>query len=361
MAAAAAAGGGAALAPSHPLPARVAGRLAPLTRDISFKRAFGLPETRETLRALLNAVMRPDRAERAIRSIENVEEVKDTVFRSVIYNIRCTLVSGATVIIELQKAKMREQILDRMIGYQAREYAEQWKPGKKTEAGNGVYSLVPVRVLALLDFAMSEDVSQCGTLVQHYHLQLAPARPALDPTQPAPPVQQAAVAALQRLPELSDITIVQLPLAPGEEDLESAPPEGKWAHLLHHSHLYTVDDLPAPLKEGAFLAAAESARYDKMTAVERRTLAAEAAEEESLREFLDEAEARERAEAALEHEKAERERERAAAAAALAAAAERERAAAERERAAAAELEAMRAELASLKLAAQAGPGSGAR
>lgn len=57
----------------------------------------------------------------------------------------------------------------------------------------------PVRVLALLDFTLSSDVSKCGSLVQHYQLQLVPGAASV-----------AAEAALMRLPQLSDLTIVQL-------------------------------------------------------------------------------------------------------------------------------------------------------
>lgn len=231
------------------------------------------------------------------------------VFRSVIYDIRCSLTCGAKVSVELHKSPARGHTEDRVVGSLACEYAAQRRPGgKRPEAGEGTYSLVPVRVLALLNYTLSPDKGECGTLVQHFYSQLAPTPPG------ASPPQRAAPAALLRLSQLSDITIVQLPLAPSADELETAPPEGKWAHLLHKSQDYSMHSLPASLRQGAFLAVAENARYDRMSADERRTLEYD---ERALGEFLyvvdgleESREALKKAEAAREKVEAAREKER---------------------------------------------------
>lgn len=101
----------------------------------------------------------------------------------------------------------------------------------------------------------------CGTLVQQYRTQLV----AGDPS------QQAAPALASRLKEVSDLTIVQLPLAPTELKADATDAQ-KWAFLLHRSQEFTFESLPAPLREGPFLAAAQSARIDAMSEAERATL-----------------------------------------------------------------------------------------
>jgi hypothetical protein len=227
---------------------------------MSFKRAFGADASKGTLKHLLNSVMRGPDGSFEIADIENVE-VKDAVLRSVMFDVRCKLTSGKGVIVELQNAQMRRDIVDRLVEYQASDYAQQWLRGGKPSPEKGVYTLVPVRVLALLDFCVDKDPARCGTLVQHYHMQ----HDTTDARQvPAPVVAE-------RLEALTDITIVQLPLAPTTLEVGMTDAQ-KWAHLLRSSQTYTYETLPEPLRTSPFLAAASSARYDKTTAAERRTL-----------------------------------------------------------------------------------------
>jgi hypothetical protein len=249
----------------NPLSPHASGALAPLTRDTPFKRAFA---NFRTLRHLLNAILRPDSKRHKIEKVLALE-VKSSSLRSIVYDIHCQLKSGDVLIVELQKAEMRNMILDRLIGYQAREYSEQWLPGGATAAEGGGYALMkPVRVLALLDFKLSLKEEECGSLVQHYHLQA-------DRCVPAKGVEE-------RLRQLTDITIVQLPLAPKADELGDADDAGKWAHLLRYSQKYRMESLPEPLTHGRYKRAAESARFDAMSVEERAELAAE---ERTLREW----------------------------------------------------------------------------
>ena len=248
------------------------GTLVSLTRDVTFKRAFGRQETVEVLRSLLNATLRPDAdgSMHEVATINNVEvRAAAPESRDVVYDIHCTLRSGTSVIVELQKADMRDQIIDRLVGYQGMDYSRQWESGGGTLARKmygigGPYPLVPVRVLALLGFSVSTNRARCGELVQHYHMQ--PARG----TDAAPDVAG-------RFHELTDFTLVQLPLAPSTAELADATPAGKWAHLLYYSSRYRMDTLPAPLAQGEYRLAAESARRDKLSRAELDALQADEA------------------------------------------------------------------------------------
>lgn len=236
------------------------GKLAALTSDVSFKRAFGSDSSKETLKHLLNALMSESGKPLDVSVIENVE-FKDAVLRSVVFDVRCQLTSGERVIIEVQKADIATDMTDRLIGYMSYDYMTQWRRGGKMEAPvKGKYKLLPVRMLALLDFCLDDDSANCGSLVQHYHMQLSQAA-----------TQVSAPAAAKRLRELSDITIVQLPLAP-DKIVDGMSDAEKWAHLLHSSQQYSIATLPQPLRATPFLAAAESARLDKMTVEERKAL-----------------------------------------------------------------------------------------
>lgn len=260
------------------------GELAPLTLDTPFKRALGTMAAKDTLKHFLNSLL-GEPVE--IASIENVE-IKSAVTRSVIFDVRCKLASGEKVIIELLKAPTRADFFDRLFGYLGGEYREQWRPGGRTEAGPRGYRLIPVRMVAVLDFLIDRDATLSGSLIQHYHIKHAPK----DPTEvPAP-------AAVKRLGALSNVTFLQLPLAPDELSEDSADVV-KWAHLLHHSSRYKLDQLPRPLQHPPFLAAARSAAYDRMTREEREALRAES---DALKEWTSLEEARSEAETRAQQE-----------------------------------------------------------
>ena len=108
------------------------GKLASLRLDTPFKRAFTKPET---LSHFLNAVLNDD-TEHRVTSINNVE-VKSVITRSIIFDVHCMLANGSKVVVELQKANMRSQLVDRLAGYLGNAYAQQWQPDGKTAAGTG--------------------------------------------------------------------------------------------------------------------------------------------------------------------------------------------------------------------------------
>ena len=130
--------------------------LAPLRLDTPFKRAF---RNTASLAALLNAVLN-DTANHKVTSVNNIE-LKSTQLRSCIFDVYCTLSDGSKVIIELQKANMRDEIVDRLVGYVSRSYSEQWLPGGSTGAGSGSYMLVPVKIVAIVDFMLEKDEASC--------------------------------------------------------------------------------------------------------------------------------------------------------------------------------------------------------
>ena len=231
------------------------GKLASLRMDTPFKRAFNSPET---LSHFLNAVLNDDSAHRVI-AVNNVE-VKSTLARSIIFDMHCTLANGSKVVIELQKANMRTQLIDRLVGYVSHAYAQQWQRGGKTEAGTG-YSLVPVRMVAVVDFPLANPLASppeaSGSLVANVSTHLR-----------AGELPQSTAA---RMRELLDITIVQLPLAPSSAE-RGAPAAQLWAHLLRHSEEYTFGTLPEALRAEPYASAAASACVDAMSAEERGAL-----------------------------------------------------------------------------------------
>jgi len=238
--------------------------LAPLRLDTPFKRAF---RNTASLAALLNAVLN-DTANHKVTSVNNVE-LKSTQLRSCIFDVYCTLSDGSKVIIELQKANMRDEIVDRLVGYVSRSYGKQWLPGGSTEAGSGSYMLVPVKIVAIVDFKLEKDEASCGSLVQNYSMCLRAGTAAPSP--------------LRRLQELVDITIVQLPLAPTDASRPGLSAAELWAHLLRYSQKYSLATLPDALKGAPFGTVAASASAEGLTQEEREALAAE---EMVLREAL---------------------------------------------------------------------------
>ena len=258
------------------------GKLASLRMDTPFKRAFNKPET---LSHFLNAVLNDDVAHRVV-GINNVE-VKSSIHRSIIFDVHCTLANGSKVVIELQKANMRTQLMDRLVGYVSNAYVQQWQPGGKTLAGAG-YTLVPVRKVAVIDFQLADSHEESGTLVANVSTCLR--------------AGELPASAMARIRELVDITIVQLPLAPASAE-RGAPAAALWAHLLRHSEEYTVSTLPEALRAEPFVSAAVSARVDAMSAPEREALEVE---ENHMRDT-----ARAAAELEAEKQRAEQEKERA--------------------------------------------------
>ena len=240
------------------------GKLASLRMDTPFRRAFSKPQT---LLHFLNAVLNDDTAHR-VTAINNVE-FKFTVTLSVIFDVHCTLANGSKVVVELQKANMRSQLVDRLVGFLGSAYAQQWKPGGTTVAGSW-YSLVPVRKVAVIDFLLADQLADppeaSGTLVANVSTCLRAGEL---------PASTAA-----RFRELLDITIVQLPLAPASAE-HGAPAAALWAHLLRHTDEYTMGTLPEALRAEPFKSAAESACIDAMSA-ERGALEVE---ENNLRDW----------------------------------------------------------------------------
>ena len=234
------------------------GKLASLRMDTPFMRAFSKPET---LLHFLNAVLNDDTAHR-VTAINNVE-VKFAVTLSIIFDVHCTLANGSKVVVELQKANMRSQLVDRLVGYLGSAYAQQWQPGGTTVSGSW-YALVPVRKVAVLDFLLADPLADppeaSGTLVARVSTCLRAGEL---------PASTAA-----RFRELLDITIVQLPLAPASAE-HGAPAAELWAHLLRHTHKYTMGTLPEALRAEPFRSAAESARMDAMSAEERGAMEVE--------------------------------------------------------------------------------------
>jgi hypothetical protein len=265
--------------------------------DTPFKRAF---RNHDTLAALLNAVMGSAQDRRVI-AVNNTE-FKATGQRTCILDVHCTLDDGSKVIIEVQKALMRDEIVDRLYGYTSRLYSEQWLPGGGTEAGVTGYALVPIRTVAIVDFTLEVSAAASGALVQNYSMGYT------GTGSPAP-------SALQRYRALSQHTVVQLPLAPAKVTPGLSPAQ-LWAHLLRYSETYSPATLPEVLLEPPYAGAVAKARADSMTQAERAELEEEdkairdAARVERYAAHAEQAKAHaEQAKARAEQEKARAEQE----------------------------------------------------
>jgi len=147
------------------------------------------------------------------------------------------------------------------VGYLSNAYSNQWKPGGSSEDGTGRYTLVPVKMVAILDFTLERNKALSGTLVQNFSI--------------TPRAGTAAPTALKTFQTLLDFTVLQLPLAPKDLTDRSTPAE-RWAHLLGLSDTYCLSSLPAALHEAPYLAAAESARFDRLSPEEIIALEADA-------------------------------------------------------------------------------------
>lgn len=237
----------------QPPSAGALGHLLPLRMDTPFKRAF---RDHDTLAALLNAVM-GDAQDHRVVAVNNTE-FKASGQRTCILDVHCTLDDGSKVIVEVQKALMRDEIVDRLYGYTSRVYSEQWLPGGGTEAGVTGYALVPIRTVAIVDFTLEASAAASGALVQHYSMGYT------GTGAPAP-------SALQRYRALSQHTVVQLPLAPAKVTPGLSPAQ-LWAHLLRYSETYSPATLPEVLLEPPYAGAVANARADSMTRQERAEL-----------------------------------------------------------------------------------------
>jgi len=163
------------------------------------------------------------------------------------------------VIIELQKAPMTVDMIDRSVGYVARDYSEQWLKSRVTESGRSKYSLIPVLSVAILNWTFDTEVSlekaiKKQSLVQRYVCTLKDG----DPT---PSVQT-------RMQRLVDYTYIQLPLAP-KTVTDSCSDIEKWAILLRDSELYSIEDIPQIYQIEPFRTVVESARWDVLSDEER--------------------------------------------------------------------------------------------
>ena len=235
-------------------------RLADLTLDTPFKLAFA--KNNRNLQNLLNCLLfRHENV--SITSIEDVTRpgTDASGVRNVIYDVFCTLSNEERLIIEMQKSNQRADIIDRLVGYQARDYATQWEKGTTKTSG---YKLIPVRVLAILGFKMASVPGCKDEMIQKF--KISAVRPSAD-FRISEPIER-------RFGEMSDYTIVQLPFAPDSPD-KCVDDAEKWCVLLRDSGKFSVDTLPAQFAEDPFKAVVDRALYSNLSAEEIKSLQAE--------------------------------------------------------------------------------------
>lgn len=199
---------------------------ADMTYDTVFKNVFN---DREVLLGFLNAVKAAGEGV-TIKEINRVERPGVSDVRGVIYDIRCTLSNNASVIVELQRALQRSEIIDRMLGYVSTEYSTQWQRDEPFS-----YMLTPVHAVAIMGFTFDRDREKCGSMLQVYSEICV--------------YGEGAELAVSRSGELTRRIYVQLPLAPDKIDDNSREDE-LWAYLLRQSS--TLKEVPSVLAKGAF-------------------------------------------------------------------------------------------------------------
>jgi len=199
---------------------------ADMTYDTVFKNVFN---DREVLVGFLNAVKAGGEGV-TIKEINHVERPGSSDVRGVIYDIRCTLSNNVSVIIELQRALQRSEIIDRMMGYVSTEYATQWQRDEPLS-----YILTPVHAVAIMGFTFDRDRKKCGSMLQVYSEICV--------------YGEGAEFAISRSDQLTRRIYVQLPLAPVKIDDKSREEE-LWAYLLRESS--TLEEVPSVLAKGSF-------------------------------------------------------------------------------------------------------------
>lgn len=197
-----------------------------MTYDKVFKNVFN---DREVLMGFLNAVHAAGEGVTIIE-INHVERPGADNVRGVIYDIRCTLSNNVSVIIELQKALQRSEIIDRMLGYVSIEYSTQWLSDDPFS-----YALTPVHSVAIMGFTFDRDRNKCGSMLQIYS--------------PTCVYGEGAESAVTRSRELVRCVYVQLPLAPETID-ENTRVDEVWAYLLRQGG--SLKEVPSVLAKGAF-------------------------------------------------------------------------------------------------------------
>ena len=230
--------------------------LAPLTMDTPFKNAFA--DRTDNLLFLLKTVLNKDGI--FLKSIDNVER-KNAIDRNVFYDIICTLTSGTKIIIEMQNLQQRAQLANRIVGYISRDYSEQWLKSKMS------YELMPVHLIALLNFTLDKDKEKSGSMIQGYWASPKDGDVAAD-------------GFTELFRSLFDVTLVQLPLAPATADLCKTDAE-RLCLLIRDSAEFSLANLPLPFTQEPFRRIVDCARRSNLTHVQRDALALE---EKSMRD-----------------------------------------------------------------------------
>lgn len=197
-----------------------------MTYDSVFKKVFS---DKEVLIHFLNAVgAAGDRAKIVDAGSVGIPEFKSS--RGVIFDIRCTLDDRTHIIIELQMANQRDEIMDRAMGYVSKEYSNQWLKGEKS------YLLEPVHAVVIVGFSLNRVKKKSGSLLQAFTLVCVKGQPE--------------ESLRIRARELTKYIYVQLPLAPRILSDEATEVE-KWAYLLQESG--AMDRVPDKLEEPYFV------------------------------------------------------------------------------------------------------------
>jgi predicted transposase/invertase (TIGR01784 family) len=201
--------------------------------DFGFKKLFGEEANKDLLVDFLNQLLPPHHqiTELAFRNVEGLPELIHD--RKAIFDIHCQTLSGETIIVEMQKAKVNF-FKDRSLFYSTFPIREQARRGEWD------FRLNPIYMIAILDFQYDENEER-QKFLRSVNLK-----------------DQDGDVFYDKL----TFKFIQMPLfTKAESELETH--FDKWIYLL--KRLESFDKIPAILDEPIFEKAFEVAEVAKMT------------------------------------------------------------------------------------------------
>lgn len=220
------------------------------TTDFGFKRLFGQEDSKEILRAFLNAVLTLPRpiAELSYMPAEQLPEGGEE--RSGIYDVYCVDTEGQRFIVEMQRG-WQVHFKERSLYYATFPIVQQMRRGERQYP----YLLLPIYVINVLNFATDNDPR---------HLRR---------------VQLCDLATGKPFYEKLTFVYIELPKFQGTLD-QGLSPADQWVYLLRHMPALT--DIPAELDQTPFDEVFQRAEEAALSPAERERY------ERSRKETLDE-------------------------------------------------------------------------
>ncbi len=226
-----------------------------LYTDFAFKKLFGTEANKDILISFLNTFLEFE-DDKQIEDIEyiNPEQLGDTSReRKAIYDVYCKTKEGERFIVEMQRAE-QDYFRDRALYYSSFAIREQGKKGGREPWD---YHLMPVYVVAILDFEIDKDPARADKVVTRVRLKDDDNRIFSDRLQ---------------------LVFLEMPkFRKKEDELETF--SDKWLFVI--KNLYQLEDKPRALTDGIFKKLFKEASVANLQQREKEQY------EESLKAYLD--------------------------------------------------------------------------